>query len=222
MKLALLLPGFAPNLYDLACALQADKVVLIDNEPWSRKSRVHRALIRTPDGTQYINIPVRTDDRNKPVNRVRIDHSSDWLTPLLRSIAFNYRNALYFDFYEPEITADFKLAGEYEYLLPFTLYLRYRLFRFLDLSLKEKESQASKIDKYDPDPDKFAKAMKASALYQEHDSRHYMRQAGMKSEPKFSHSEYHQHFEGFKPWCCAFDLLFQMGPESFRVLDRLK
>jgi len=60
MKLALILPQFAPNLYDIAVMLQADRIILQDVEEWSRKSRVHRARIRTPEGTQWINIPIKT------------------------------------------------------------------------------------------------------------------------------------------------------------------
>jgi len=221
MKLALMQPLFAPNLYDLACMFQADKILLTDNEQWSRKGRTHRALIRTPDGTGYIHIPVMTDDRKKLIRDVRIDHTIDWITPLLRTLAFNYRNSLYFDFYEPEIRADFESAKKFTYLLPFNLYLRERLFIFLDLSVKEKEQLASTISVYDPDPDKLAQNMNADLLYQEHDSRHYMRQAKMRSDPDFGHPVYHQHFDGFEPWCSLYDLLFQTGPESFRVIDQL-
>jgi hypothetical protein len=223
MTLALLHPAFAPNLYDLAAMLQADRVVLQDAEPWSRKGRVHRALIRAPEGTQYINIPVRTEDRKKRINEVRIDQESDWITPLLRSLKFNYRNSLYFDFYEPEIAADFNEGRSYEYLLPFVLHLRRRLFRFLELEdLLHKEVLAGDLDGYTSDPDQFAAQMSADRLFQEHGSRHYQRQAGMRTDPVFTHPEYRQHFDGFEPWCCLYDLLFQYGPESFRITDTLK
>jgi hypothetical protein len=222
MTLTLLQPVFAPNLYDLAVMLQADRVILDDLETWSRKGRVHRALIRTPEGTNYIHIPVRTGDRNKPIKEVRIDQESDWITPLLRSLKFNYRNSLYFDFYEPEIEADFNEGKGYEYLLPFILYLRKRLFRFLELGLSPKERLASECREYDHDPDRFARSLGAEKLFQEYDSRHYQRQADMRSEPDFSHPEYRQHFEGFLPWCSAYDLLFQYGPESFKVIDQLQ
>lgn len=220
MKLALLLPQFAPNLYDLAAMLQADRIVLQDVESWSRKSRVHRARIRTPEGTQWINIPVRTEDRKKVVKEVRIDHEEDWITPLLRSIKYNYRNSIYYDFYEPEIRADFESAIAYNYLLPFVLYIQKRLLRYMDIALNYE--LASDLDNYSSDPDKFAKDYGADILYQEYDSRHYLRQAEMKSHPDFKHPTYHQHFEGFEPWCCILDVLFQFGPESFRILDQLK
>jgi hypothetical protein len=220
MKLALLYPQFAPNLYDLAAMLQADCIILQDVEPWSRKSRIHRAKIRAPEGTQWINIPVKTADRNKPIHQVRIDHERDWIAPLLRSIEYNYRNSIYYDFYEPEIKADFESAREYIYLQPFALTIQERLFRFMDIRVEA--MQASKLKSYTSDPDQLARQMGANQLFQEHKSRHYQRQARVKSDPVFAHPAYRQHFEGFEPWCCVLDLLFQYGPESFRIIDRLK
>jgi len=220
VNLALLLPQFAPNLYDLATMLQADQIILQDVERWSRKSRVHRAKIRTPEGTQWINIPIKTEDRKKPINKVRIDHERDWITPLLRSLEYNYRNSIYYDFYEPEIKADFKSAVDYTYLQPFILYILKRLLRFMDIRIEMK--LASELECYTSDPNVLAKRMHADKLFQEFDSRHYQRQAEEKSNPQFSHPSYHQHFEGFEPNCCILDVLFQFGPESFRLTDKLR
>ena len=218
---ALLQPVFAPNLYDLACIKRADKVFLADTHQWSRKGRVHRAVIRTPGGTAYINIPVVTEDRKKPIHKVRIDQSDDWITPLLRSLSYNYRNSRYFDFYEPEITADFQAGESFEYLLPFLLSLRYRLYRYLEVPFEKKEILLSRSDEYPDDPDKLLRTLGADKLFQEHSSRHYMKQSGSKVEPEFNHPVYYQHFEGFEKYCCAYDLLFQMGPESFKILDQI-
>lgn len=220
MTLALLFPQFAPNLYDLAIMLQADRIIFQDCETWSRKSRVHRAKIRTPKGTQWINIPIRTEDRKKAIHEVRIDHDEDWIAPLLRSVKYNYRNSIYYDFYEPEIKADFESAREYTHLMPFILYLQKRLLRFMDISIEYE--LASEVQSFSSNPDKLAKEMHVDTLLQEHDSRHYQRQAEMKTELDFNHPTYHQHFEGFEPWCCLLDVLFQFGPESFRITDKLK
>lgn len=219
MKLALLLPQFAPNLYDLAVMLQADQIILQDVEQWSRKSRTHRAQVRTPEGSQWINIPILTADRDKPINQVRIDHREDWITPLLRTIEYNYRNSIYYDFYEPEIKADFESANEYKYLQSFNLYIQQRLFQFMDIRVDY--TLASRLNNYTSNPDQLAKQMDADILYQEYDSRHYQRQAKMKSELEFDHPTYHQHFEGFEPYCCILDVLFQFGPESFRITDKM-
>lgn len=219
MTLTLLLPSFAPNLYDLAVMLQGDRVVLQDTERWSRKSRVHRAQIRTPEGTQWINIPVRTEDRKKAIREVRINHEEEWIAPLLRALRYNYRNSIYYDFYEPEIRADFEQATDFVYLLPFVLFVRKRLFRFMELDIEEE--LASGVEGYTSDPDALAERLDADRLFQEEGSRHYQRQARRRAEPDFEHPVYHQHFEGFEPGCCILDLLFQFGPECFRITDRL-
>lgn len=221
MKLALLFPQFAPNLYDLAVILQADHTILQDTERWSRKSRTHRAKIRTPKGTQWINIPVRTEDRKKAIKDVRIDHERDWIDPLLRAIEYNYRNSIYYDFYEPEIKADFQSAADYTYLIDFVLHIQQRLLSFMDININYQ--LASDMPNYQSDPDLLAEEMNATTLFQEHQSRHYQRQAErFGSNPIFEHPQYHQHFKGFEPWCSMLDLLFQFGPESFRILDDLR
>ena len=219
MKLALLLPQLAPNLYDVAAMLQADRIILQDVEQWSRKSRVHRAKIRVPHGTQWINIPLRTEDRKKAIKDVRIDHSEDWVTPLLRSIEYNYRNSIYYDFYEPEIKADFQTAPDYTYLMDFILYIQKRLFQFMDMSFDVEMS--SNLPNYTSNPNLLADRLAVDTLFQEHDSRHYQWQADQHSRPKFNHPEYHQHFEGFEPGCSILDILFQFGTESFRITDQL-
>lgn len=221
MKFVLLFPSLIPTLHDLAIMLHSDLVVLQDIEKWSRKSRVHRAKIRTPEGTQYINIPILTEDRDKPIKEVRIDHSEKWIEPLLRALEFNYRNSVYFDFYEPEIRSDFESAVEYDFLLNFNLYLRGRLFRFLELENLPEFILASDLDRYDSDPDQLAKNLNADQYFQEPGARHYQRQGENRSSPEFNHPVYRQHFDGFEPNCCLLDLLFQYGPESFRVIDNL-
>lgn len=219
MILALLQPVFIPDLQDIATMLATDLILLDDREQWSRKSRVHRAVIRAPEGTQYINIPIRTTDKKKPIKEIRIDHSDEWIVPMLKSLEFNYRNSVYFDFYEPEIRADIESGQNYEYLLPFALHIRSRIFRYLELDLDDKIELMSNRDFYDSDPDQMAENFGASQYYQEHDARHYQRQGKNRLELPFKHPKYRQHFEGFEPDCCVLDLLFQYGPESFRVLD---
>lgn len=141
------------------------------------------------------------------------------MTPLLRSIEYNYRNSIYYDFYEPEIKADFQSAAEYTLLIDFVLYIQKRLLRFMDITIRYELS--SDMAEYTSDPDLLAKRLGIQVLYQEHGSRHYQRQARMKTDPAFDHPRYHQHFEGFEPWCSILDVLFQFGPESFRITDCL-
>jgi hypothetical protein len=219
--LSILQPTLIPNLHDLAAILASEIVVLQDSELWSRKGRIHRAKIRTPDGTQYLNVPVRTDDRKKKIREVRIDHSQRWIPQFLRALEFNYRNSVYYDFYEPEIRADIESAENHDFLLPFVLHLRKRVFQFLEVEVEAKIILSNVLPEYDPDPDQLAEILGVQVYYQEQGSRHYQRQGRNQSKLPFRHPVYRQHFDGFEPDCCLLDLLFQYGPESFRITDRL-
>ncbi|MEX0779788.1 MAG: WbqC family protein [Balneolales bacterium] len=219
MKLALLFPAYLPDLYYLSCLMQADRVVLIDNEPFSRKSRVHRGKIRTPEGFQWVNIPIVTEDKKKPLFEVRINHSTDWITKHIRALQFNYRNSIYFDYYEPEIRADLEKARDYEYLVDFLHFFMTRLFIYLQVEINAEWS--SRLPDYHSDPDEFAQTINAIQVFQEQGSQNYQRKSSFRSEPKFNHPYYHQHFEGFVPGLSILDLLFQLGPSAYEVTDQI-
>lgn len=219
MKLALLYPAYLPDLYYLSCLLQAGRIVLLDTELFSRKGRVHRGKIRTPDGYQWLNIPVITEDRKKPVNEVRINHKTDWITRHIRALEYNYRNSIYFDFYEPEIRADLAQARNHEYLAGFLRFFMERQFVYLQLDIKLE--WASQTPEYHPDPDTFAERLNAVCVFQEQDSQNYQRPSAIRIEPDFRHPRYHQHFENFVPELCLLDLLFQTGPSAYEVTDQL-
>lgn len=222
MKLAILQPVLIPDLYDLAAMLWADTIVIQDSESWSRKGRTHRAKIRTPEGTAYIHVPVRTSDRSRPIREVRIDHNQNWIDPMLRSLKFNYSNSVYYDFYEPEIRADLQTGHQFELLYDFSQFLRRRIFQFLEIDLSASVLRSGSMNNYDSNPDRLAEDLGAEIYIQEHRARHYQRQGRSKSELNIQHPVYRQHFEGFEPECCLLDLLFQYGPESFRIIDRLR
>lgn len=220
MKLALLQPQFAPNLYDLAAMLKADLIVWEDVEKWSRKGRTHRAQIRGHNGLQWINLPVRTEDKAKAIKDVRLDHSRDWLDPLWNAIYHNYKNATYFDLFVDELRNDFENAAKFEKLLDFDLYFFERMMTYLEIDLQPQ--MASDIPEYDTFPDQFVKNIGADTLFLEHESKNYQRQTNLAVEALTEHPEYRQADNGFVAGCSLIDLLLNYGKESFKVIDRLK
>ena len=115
MSIALLQPVLIPDLHDIALIKAADTVIIQDCEPWSRKGRTHRAVIRTPNGTDYLNVPVRSVDKKKEIRHVRINQEINWTDPILRALKFNYSNSVYYDFYEPEIESLFQDGRDFNY-----------------------------------------------------------------------------------------------------------
>ncbi|MEX0856588.1 MAG: WbqC family protein [Balneolaceae bacterium] len=219
LRLALLQPQFAPNLYDLAAMLKADRVVWEDVEKWSRKGRTHRTEIRGENGLQWINLPIMTEDKESAIKDVRIDHSRDWLEPMWNAIYHNYRTATYFDFYVDELRADFEAASQFEKLLDFDLYFFGRMMVYLELDLQPE--LASNIPEYDTFPDIFTENIGADILYLEHQSKNYQRQSRNVVDALEIHPEYRQAYKPFFPRASILDLLLNCGKESFKVIDEL-
>ncbi|MDR9417997.1 WbqC family protein [Gracilimonas sp.] len=220
MRVALHQPQFSPNLFDLATMLKADLIVWDDMAEWSRKGRTHRAQIRGEHGLQWINLPIVTEDRSKPIKDVRIDHFIDWFEPLWNAIYHNYQNATYFDLFVDELHNDFETAARHKKLVDFNVHFFSRMLKYLEINLTIHYS--SEIKEYDIYPDTFAENLGADILYQEHRSRHYQRHSEIASEPLDNHPTYPQVGDGFLKGCCLIDLLLNCGKESFKILDQLK
>ncbi|MFD2531941.1 WbqC family protein [Gracilimonas halophila] len=218
MRLALLQPQFAPNLYDLSAMLKADMVVWNDLEQWSRKGRTHRAAIKGEQGLQWVNIPIKTEDKKKSISEVRIEHSEDWIDPFWNALHHNYSEATWYDFFAEELEFEIRRATEFEKLIDFNIYFFDSLQHFLEFKIEFQ--LASTIPEFDPNPDIFAERVGADILFQEQDSKNYQwlsDDANTVFDEK-SHPRYNQLGDSFLPGCSVLDLLFNKGKESFSVL----
>lgn len=219
MKLALLQPQFAPNLYDLAAMLKADLVIWQDVEKWSRKGRTHRAKIRGQNGLQWINLPIVSEDKENAIKEVRIDQSEDWLTPFWNAIYHNYRTATYFDLYVDELRADLEKGSEFNRLLDFDLFMFKRLMLYLELQIDPVLS--SELTEYSTYPDELKHILHADELYLEHNSKNYQRKSKYSVSALVKHPIYKQADREFISGASVLDLLLNYGKESFRIIDEL-
>ena len=211
MSIALIQPQFAPNLYDLSAMLQADRVILLDNDIWSRKGRTHRAMIRNEEGSQWINIPIRTEDKKKPIREVRIDHSEAWFEPFWNGILHNYSEAMYFEYLHDELYAHLGRASQSEKLLEFNMQVLPFLLRLMETELSFTLASETEFE-----------LNKENTVYQEHGSKNYIRQLDSVKPAVSKQPVYRQAHPGFVDECSCLDLLLNYGPESFKVLDLLR
>lgn len=219
MRLALLQPQFAPNLYDLFAMLKADRVFWNDLETWSRKGRSHRAAIKGEQGLQWINIPIKTADKKKEIGEVRIEHGEEWIEPFWNALYHNYSNATYFDFFVDELEHDVYKAAEFHLLIDFNHYFIKRMLTYLELDLTIELT--SSLDDFDPEPNHFAEKMNADILYQEHEAKNYQWLSDKAEQALESHPIYSQTGEGFLSGCSLLDLLLNCGKESFQVIQKI-
>lgn len=203
-----MLPSVLPDLYWLQVALISDTIHLQNHLEYSRKSRVHRGKIRTPTESQWISIPVHPNDRHKPLLECRIDDTSDWLTPLWRAIEYNYRNSIYFDFYEPELIAVFQKASKIEQYTEVCNYLTSIWLEWLEVP---SPIMITAPFEYTLEPD--------TVIIRERNSLQYLPPIRGAIELDTPIPEYVQHFGSFHDDCCVLDLIFASGPESWRITD---
>jgi hypothetical protein len=213
------LPSLFPDIQWLRIALHAETLLLADNTTFSRKSRSHRGKIRTPDGFQWIHIPLLPNDRSLPLASARIDQRSDWLTPLWRALEFNYRNSIYFELYEPELQEFFeKLRSVITFREGCDLVLN-QLQSWLEIQLPP----VLWLSEYASDKLPLHEYIDTGVpILIEIDSRNYLTPVPGCVYPSADLPEYRQHFGGFESNCCWLDLLFERGPESWEYMDRLK
>ena len=160
------------------------------------------------------------NDRSAPIGKVRLQQDPQWVNEWIRILQLNYRNSLYFDFYEQEIHADLQHAASFPFLIDASEWIWKRLFHYFYLNISW--TRASELSEYDTDPDIFKQNMNSDRLWQEHDSKSYMRQSNHPDIMSFVHPVYHQHFDGFESYCCLLDVLFQFGPTAWQLFDRLE
>ncbi len=219
MRLALLQPQFAPNLYELAAMLKADRVIWNDLEQWSRKGRTHRAVIKGEQGKQWINIPIKTEDKKNAIGEVRIEHEEEWIEPFWNALYHSYSEATWFDFFVDELQHDVEKAAEFEKLIDFNLYFFERIKNYLELNIEYE--LASQVPDFDPNPDTFMDNIGVGILYQEHDAKNYQWLSDRAIPSLKRHPEYHQMSDDFLPECSIIDLLMNCGKESFKVVEEI-
>ena len=224
---ALLLPGISPDLSWVARALHADRLILDDLHPFQRKSRIHRIKARTATAHQWLTLPVATEDRNKPVHQVHMAPESRWAVHFLKALEFNYRNSPWYDFYEPEIIEDIEQAASYRKLIDVVLHLLQRQWRYLELPWRaemasELTPRADYTSTRTVPPNHEALPALEGIVWQEASSRHFQRPHPLAQTVHFPEFTYRQHFGGFEFGCSLFDILFELGPESWHLFDRIR
>lgn len=233
-SLSLLLPSAFPDLSYIARCLSSNRVIIHDTLPFSRKSRVHRGKIRTPQGVQWIYLPVHQADRNLPLHMARLESDYDWLTPLWRAIEYNYRNSIFFEHYEPEIRADFEHVQSLELYTDAIRYLNSKYWKYLQIDNDLPEIEWwSDIRKTGKDTAKLtdgeqvessdfiANFSKAGMVYQEKQSRNFHQPARNMVSFNDKTIAYRQHFGGFEEDCCILDIIFEEGPDAWKVIEML-
>ncbi len=102
---------------------RADNFILLDCVQYTRRDWRNRNKIKTPQGPQWLTVPVEVRGRySQAIDEARIC-GQDWVENHIRSIEANYRRAPHFEQEAPWLYGALREAARQELLSPLNLHL---------------------------------------------------------------------------------------------------
>ena len=222
-------PQTYPWLGYFAKIMQADVFIFLDNVQFKKNEWQNRNKIRTPDGWQWLTVPV-IHHFGQNIMDVKINDTIDWRKKHLQSLRTYYSKAPFFSQYFDEITvlyqtdwknlADFNIAG-IQLIMSLT-------------GINTPILIASEMDVFKNKPQVSAderliiatKAVEADVYLSGAGGHNYL---DMELFPQndiglifqsFEHPIYRQMTAEFLPFMSVLDLLFNEGPQTLSVIIR--
>ncbi|MEM1093521.1 MAG: WbqC family protein [Bacteroidota bacterium] len=213
-------PEYFPRAAYVALMLSVDVFIVADTFQYSRQSYQNRTRIRTPQGTQWLSIPLRGGQHGRPIGAVERDPRFPWQRKHQKALVYNYRSAPYFLHYDVSI-ADV-LSRDERHLLPIlkrSLHCLVSAYRI--------ETAIHYASEWEGEPRtllEVAKHFNGATLVSlagafTHDAQQVKRIARF----DYSLKPHRQNFEGFEANLSALDTLLNHGPDARRlVLDGIR
>jgi len=223
MTCVILQPSYIPWRGYFHQIQKADQFVFFDDVQYDKHGWRNRNRIKTPQGPQWLTIPVRAKDNvgeHRTIHEIEIDWDRPWSRKHLESLRQAYRRAPFSAEWEPFLAEVY--ARTPSYLAPFTIDLTIELARRLGIAhtrfLRSSELgipghrtgrliaivQHLGCDRYVSGP--------SARGYLEEDR---FAEAGITLEyMRYDYPEYPQLHPPFDPKVTVLDLLFMTGPDA--------
>lgn len=202
-------PDYLPGFAFWAAALRADEVLLVTGAQYVRQSNHNRARVRTPEGAQWLTIPVRRGQFRSPLREMEISPEGSWWRHHSKALQYNYGSTPFYEHLMPELRP--YLTAEATRLIEVSVPLIHLCARWLqcEAAFREVETHAEGFGR-------SGGAAKSAVAPQPHALAH-PESPGASPHPA---PTYRQAFEGFVPGLSIIDLLFNHGPRARDILLR--
>lgn len=225
-------PHFLPWLGYLHRMMQCDLFVLLDHVQFERQNFQNRVTIKTPDGPQWLSVPVLHGSRCERIVDKYIDNEGKgrhrWGARMLRTLRHAYRGAPWFQTWAAGLER--LLDGDWERLVDLDLASLELLRTALDIDTPLLRSSMLQVRGQREDAVlEICQAVGAKAfLGGMGASRRYLdpapfRRAGIELRwQDFEHPRYPQRapVDQFVTGISALDLIFNCGPDSRAILEQ--
>jgi len=226
MVVGILQPGYLPWLGFFEQVYRSDIFVIYDDVQYDKNGWRNRNRIKTPNGIQWLTVPVILKKQNKPpIKDVRINNQENWRKKHLESIKTNYSRAKYFFTYYPIFEKIY--SKEWEFLIDLDIQIIHvicdvlglkREFRLSSDLVAEGDKNFRLID--------ICKKLGADTFYEGQSGKDYIdekcfKDAGIEVQfQDYKHPEYSQLYGDFIPYLSIIDLLFNEGDRSLEILSK--
>ena len=98
-------PNFCPWLGYFSKILRSDLFILLDHVEYSKNGWTSRVRIKTPQGPQWLTVPVLRKGSHQTILESEINPTVRWEHKILKSLEANYGRAPHFSIHYPQIEA---------------------------------------------------------------------------------------------------------------------
>lgn len=220
-------PEYLPYAGFIFKAMSADVFVLVDHIQYGKKQFQNRNKIRTAngsDGWAWLTVPVITHGKfEQKICEVKINNESNWRNKHFKSIYYSYKNTPFFENYIPLFEKIY--SQKWEMLVELNKAIIETIFEILDVKIKIiKSSDYNIIGQKTEMLIDMCKKIGANGYLSGQGGKLYVdelmfKKAGLSHQYcEFEHPIYHQKFKPFIPCMSVIDILFNCGPESFKII----
>jgi hypothetical protein len=215
MRVAVIAPEYFPGLATAALVAAADVAVLADTTRYVRQSGQNRARLRTPDGVQWITIPVGHGQHGRRIAEMEIRENEPWRRAHLKALQFNYGATPYFEHYFMRIEALLSMPAA---SLADVTVASTRLLAEL-MGARPRWVRSSELPGSPGDLAAILGVLDSGRLVLTGDVVVPGGAAPSGTDRfRFRAPEYRQRFPGFRPGCSVLDMLLMHGPETRHML----
>ena len=97
----LLYPSYFPSISHFVAIVQSEEITFEVEDNFQKQTNRNRTYIYSPNGIQFLNIPVRhTNTAHQKTKDVQIENSFDWQKQHFKSLEAAYRSSPFFEYFE--------------------------------------------------------------------------------------------------------------------------
>jgi len=227
MKVAIAQPTYLPWLGYFDLLDQVDQFVILDSVQFEKQSWQQRNRIKTPDGLQWLTVPVVFRGRlHQKIRDVEIREADFWRNHL-RAVELNYRRSPFFEAYFSEFAMRLQASSSAQRLLEITSAL-IAWFTGI-LSIRTPVVLASELPVHGVrtellreicaclGADVYLSPLGSAAYLLE--EKEILTARGIALEfQHYEHPNYQQLFPPFQPYACILDLIMNEGSRAMDII----